>query len=339
MARYIHILCLVLVLTMSLVAQNTISISIDKDTVLVGDQFEVDLVLRASQIPDIASIDFMSWRVLENLVYQQDTTLLEKTSPAEIIGTNEWQVTDNYLSTPVEAMEGWFDNSNTISKKIKISIYDIGVFTIPAPVIVSKTGKQYPIMQSARIMVLPANLGAIQDSIGITAIKPIMAEPTSWKDYMIYFYILAFVLIAPFLIKYLFGKKKESEQEELIPEIIIPAHEKALTALHTLRNQELWQEGKIKKYQSSLTDIVRRYLEDRFEVNALEMTTDEITRSLKDKDFDTTHSSTLERILQIADLVKFAKAKPPEDINEQFMKEAISFVNSTKKIEVEPADD
>ena len=337
MIRKIKSILLFLCITIVAFSQNTISVTPRQDTILIGDHLIVDVVLKAENLNDIASIDFGSWRSLSNLVYRVDTNYFEKKTEVSFIGENDWKITDGYLGTPVESIEGWFVNGNTIKKPIKISIYDEGIFALPPPKIIHKSGRQYPSLETPKIMVMNADLGIPQDSISLMPIKPIIAEATTWEDYKTWLYILGFIILAPFLIKLLFRKKEvETIQEE--KEVYIPAHIKAMGALKSLRSKELWQSGNIKQYQSELTDIIRRYLGDRFDVNALEMTTDEINRELKKKDFDAKHGSMLQRILTIADLVKFAKAKPPVDINEQFMEEAVSFVESTKKIEIQTED-
>lgn len=334
MKEKIKYILLFIVLANVSFAQNSVSVTSNKDTILIGDHVTIDVVLRVDELNDLVSIDFTEWRDLFNLAYQGDTINLEKNTAAAIIGENEWGISDQYFSTPKEAMEGWFKNGNTVTKQVKISIYDYGIWVLPSPKIKNKSGKKYPVLEPARIWVLPANMAMSQDSIQLMPIKDIIEEGETWEDYLIWIYILGFILLAPLLIKLFWGRKKE--EEKIIEEIvIIPAHIKALSALESLKNKELWQTGNIKTYQTELTDIVRRYLGDRFDVNALEMTTDEISRALLNKDFDTQHSSTLKRILTIADLVKFAKATPPVEINAQFMDEAVAFVESTKKIEVQ----
>ncbi len=334
MIKEIKYILLLLLIGNIAFSQNSISVTAQQDTILIGDHLIIDVVLRTDNVNDLVSIDFTGWRDLINLAYPEDTINLEKNTAAVIIGNNEWGISDQYFSTPVEAMEGWFKNGNTITKQIKISIYDYGIWVLPSPKITNKSGKRYPELEPARIWVIPANVGMAQDSIELMPIKYIIAEGESWEDYKIWFYLLGFALLQPLIIKLFWGRKKE-EEITVEKEIIIPAHKKALTALQSLKSKELWQSGNIKKYQSELTDIVRRYLGDRFNVNALEMTTDEISRALRNKDFDTKHSVTLQRILTIADLVKFAKATPPLEINAEFMDEAVAFVESTKKEDVE----
>lgn len=336
--KYFYILLLLLIGNIAF-SQTSISVTPRQDTILIGDHLIVDVVFRTNDIQDIESIDFSGWRSLSNLVYSQDTINLEKETGITFIGENDWGVTDSYLSTRAGKMEGWFEKGNTITKSIKISLYDFGYWALPPPIINTKSGRRFPQLEPAMIIVFPADLRIAQDSIALMPIKNIIEEGETWEDYKIWLYILGFIILAPLLIKLFWGRKKEEEKEVVEEEVFVPAHEKALHSLKMLKNKEMWQSGNIKGYQSELTDIIRRYLENRFEVNALEMTTDEINRALKSKDFDTVHSSTLQRILTIADLVKFAKATPPVDINAQFMNEAILFVNSTKKIIEEKTED
>ena len=339
MKKTIYYILLLLLMGNVTFSQTSISVNPRQDTILIGDHLIVDIVLQTDNINDIESIDFTEWKSITNLVYYSDTINLEETTDLSFIGENDWGVSDSYFSTPVGKIEDWFKTENRLTKPVTISIYDYGLWSLPAPEIITKSGKRYPRIEPARVIVFPANLGMPQDSVALMPIKDIIEEAETWEDYKIWFYILGFILLAPLLIKLLWGRKKKEEVEVTEEEIFIPAHEKALTALNALKQKELWQSGNIKAYQSELTDIIRRYLEDRFEVNALEMTSDEINRALKQKDFDTKHSSTLQRILTIADLVKFAKATPPVDINAQFMEEAEQFVNSTKKIVEEKIGD
>ena len=57
---------------------------------------------------------------------------------------------------------------------------------------------------------------------------------------------------------------------------IRPAHEIALEELNKLDAEKIWQQGNFKSYHTSLTDIIRMFIEHRWQVNAMELTTDEI---------------------------------------------------------------
>ena len=90
----------------------------------------------------------------------------------------------------------------------------------------------------------------------------------------------------------------------------------------------------IKEYQTELTDIMRIYLSDRYDINAMEMTTNEIANDIKDANLSESLKNKLIDILTIADLVKFAKGVPDEEMHSKFLKDAVQFVNETKKVDV-----
>jgi hypothetical protein len=89
----------------------------------------------------------------------------------------------------------------------------------------------------------------------------------------------------------------------------------------------------IKQYYTKLTDIVRKYLEHRFNILAMESTSDEIFDSIKDiKIIESQAQGYLENLLRLADFVKFAKAQPLPDENENSWNNAYNFVLDTKFI-------
>jgi hypothetical protein len=103
----------------------------------------------------------------------------------------------------------------------------------------------------------------------------------------------------------------------------------ALEQLDTLRLKKLWQNGETKEYYSELTDILRMYIEQQFDIHAAEMTTDEILFNMKPIDINRKVVNKLSDILMIADLVKFAKAFPSPLDNEQVFNHSIDFVQET----------
>lgn len=130
--------------------------------------------------------------------------------------------------------------------------------------------------------------------------------------------------------------KKYFKKEDLIPKkviIKIPPYRVALKALTDLEDKKLWQAGEIKEYHSEITGIIRRYFEDRFFVQALEMPSSELLDEMKNVNemqpvFDTTKN-----FLENADMVKFAKFQPMASVNEEMMKQAYNIVRDTKQDE------
>lgn len=117
----------------------------------------------------------------------------------------------------------------------------------------------------------------------------------------------------------------------------LPPHEVARIALERLYVQRLWQAEKHKLYYSSLTDILRTYIDGRFGVGAMEMTSDEIIEAMRKVDIPQKSAMDLTDILRSADLVKFAKAMPEADENEAAYSAVWNFVEQTKP--VEPSED
>jgi len=130
-------------------------------------------------------------------------------------------------------------------------------------------------------------------------------------------------------------KKKKQKKGERKRVYIIPPHVKALTELHALEEKKLWQQGLIKEYHSSITEIIRRYFEDRFKILALESSTTEILEQLTRVVLPENIYRTINDFLNNADLVKFAKYKPLPVVNEEMMKQAVDVVENTVPVKFE----
>ena len=115
----------------------------------------------------------------------------------------------------------------------------------------------------------------------------------------------------------------------------IPPHIVANKALVELGHRKLWQKGKFKAYYTALTSILRTYISGRWGVGALEMTTDEIIAALRDVEMPSASRTDLIVILRTADMVKFAKAEPEAEENEENLNRAIYFVENTKLVDKE----
>jgi len=121
----------------------------------------------------------------------------------------------------------------------------------------------------------------------------------------------------------------------------LPPHVVAIRALEALHHRKLWQNGRFKQYYSELTDILRTYLAGRYGIGAMEKTSDEIIealRTLSEEELPKKASMDLTAILRDADLVKFAKAEPDAEQNENDYTKAYYFVEETKEQEEEPSE-
>ena len=111
----------------------------------------------------------------------------------------------------------------------------------------------------------------------------------------------------------------------------LPPHVVAIKALEALHHQKLWQNGRYKQYYSGITDILRTYIAARYGVGAMEMTSDEIIGFMHGVEgLPQKCAMDLTEILRNGDLVKFAKAEPDAEQNENDYWRAYYFVEETK---------
>ncbi len=134
-------------------------------------------------------------------------------------------------------------------------------------------------------------------------------------------------------------KHRPTAEPVVVKKKALPAHVVALKALEELGEKKLWQAGQFKVFHTELTDILRRYIEDRYHAPAMESTTDEILEELLELTMTQKSSyNNLKEVLQMADLVKFAKYEPLPDENQMVYMNARLFVEQTKESIVETAE-
>jgi HD superfamily phosphohydrolase YqeK len=101
-----------------------------------------------------------------------------------------------------------------------------------------------------------------------------------------------------------------------------------------LEQQKLWENNNPKEYHTQLVDILRIYMEERFGVNVMELTSDEILHKVALHKEMTSHRMLLSNIFYIADLAKFAKAQPTPQEHMAAMDYAKQFIMATKPVVV-----
>lgn len=171
-------------------------------------------------------------------------------------------------------------------------------------------------------------------------IKPIMSAPFSWMEFLTWTgmaigIIATLALLAFVLMKYVFKKKVPFIDHE--PEPLLPPHVVALKRLEQVKEEKMWQNGKIKEFYTEITDIIREYMDRRFGINAMEMTSYEILSLTKKNPEMEEVRQLLRQMLELSDLVKFAKFVPVEAENQRSMIDAFTFVEKTAP-EEHPSD-
>ena len=144
--------------------------------------------------------------------------------------------------------------------------------------------------------------------------------------------LLAAALIA--LAVWLIVRASKRKAEALKPKD--PAYIVALRELDKYRSDKYWAPDKQKAFYSGITDALKFYMDERFGVDAPEMTTAELFDALKsDKDITPEMYSSLKELFERADFVKFAKHIASEQENAAALPLAVRFVTTTYQTDLE----
>ena len=196
-------------------------------------------------------------------------------------------------------------------KKYGLTQFDSGKYAIPRlPILIN--GK--PVFSdSLKVEVNDVKVDTLKQRMyDIKNIATAESDSNWWK------YLLGLLLILGIAYVLYWYYKKYQKREKPVEIIFTSPIEKATTLLQQLETKELWQKGEIKSYYSELTDIARTYIEEEIKIPAMESTTSELIVSLrkvasqKKLKLSKETLENLEKVLQQADLVKFAKSKPLE---------------------------
>ena len=222
------------------------------------------------------------------------------------------------------------DGRLQLSQELTLTSFKDSLFAV-APIAVVSGGDTFWTEPMALNVIQPFE---VDSSLAITDIKDIEKAPIYWWG-ILRWILLVLTVIGLFVGAYygvLWYRKHFLKEEEVIePELLRPADEVALEKLDEIKAQKIWKDGKVKEYQTELTDVVREYIGRRFDVQSTEKTSDETLRAMKPL-IDKELFAKLSKMLQLADLVKFAKWHTTPDENEQALSTAYEFVNETREV-------
>lgn len=232
--------------------------------------------------------------------------------------------------TPIDTLS-LRDGRKQLSQTLTVTSFKDSLFFIPpmAFTVGEDTFYSEPLTLN---VIQPFEVDTTQNAI--TDIKPVYKAPIWWWGIFRWVLLalgLAGIAIGIFyLVRYMKKRKASVGEEESAPELLRPAEEVALEKLDKIKEEKLWQQGRVKDYHTELTDTIREYIARRFSISSQEQTSSEILSDMQPilKDEKELYAS-LKRMLSLADLVKFAKWNPLPDENEQALRSAYEFVNAT----------
>ncbi|MFT5215094.1 MAG: hypothetical protein ACI83H_000201 [Glaciecola sp.] len=255
-----------------------------------------------------ASIDSLSIKIGQELTYKIEVEV-DTTSLVVFPEGQTFQPLEMIESYQVEATK--MNDRFRLIKKYGLTQFDSGKYTIPRQKIV--IGDYEFLTDSLKVEV--NNIVVDTTKQALYDIKPIIEVDKSPSKWWLYFFgILLILALIAFLLYWFIWREKPLTEEEKVA--LLPPYERAKLALQALDNAHYLENNEIKAYYSDLTQIIRKYLDEKVYDRALESTTDQLINRLnilKDGnkiDINKDDIKNIETILKRADLVKFAKSKP-----------------------------
>ncbi|MCI9055564.1 MAG: hypothetical protein HFJ87_10570 [Muribaculaceae bacterium] len=188
------------------------------------------------------------------------------------------------------------------------------------------------------LKVLPVELDSLET---INPMESVVNPSRRWYDYIpewLWWALLGIAVAAAAIALFMLYRKNGT----LIVRHTKPVdpYEAAMTELTRLRERKLAESGREKEYYTHLVDILRTYLERRFAINAMEMSSTQILDTLRRNPETRDNQPRIKQILEIADFVKFANVRPMPDDNIKTFNNVVQFVEATKPApEPEPEAD
>lgn len=229
-----------------------------------------------------------------------------------------------------------------ITYHLSLQAFDPQPVTLPgfAYVYQGDTIKSNPLTFKVLPVELSPELGNPEDIENLT-IHPeesVVTIPSRWYDFIpgwAIWVLLGIVVIALGVVLYILYKKNG-------PKLFVarkpePPFDRAIRHLEELKASGKITTASSKVYFTELTDILRQYIDGRFGINAMEMTTTEILRRLRENKETRLTAEQIQQVLSLADFVKFAAVRPPQEDSLKTFNTVYRFVQDTKP-EPEPEE-
>lgn len=231
--------------------------------------------------------------------------------PGDDLDVSPFTVVDRSLEAPETGPDGIWE-----TLVLKLSVYEVGEFEIP-PVTVAwegpggATGEMTT--EPEYIQVQSVLSGEEQSPRQLRPPISVAARPVYIAG--VWLAVLLFLTAVWTAVVWIrrFRRRAAGTVDGTGPEPQVPAHEIALSRLDRLKTSEYLSRGQIKPFFVDLTEILKEYIGARFAFLAVEHTTDEIRRDIRTLVMAPAIRSDILEVLQLADMVKFAKYLPPDD--------------------------
>ncbi|MBR0167012.1 MAG: hypothetical protein IJQ13_09080 [Prevotella sp.] len=283
-------------------AQVSVEAEIDSIQIFVGQQAHLTLTAHAKEN---AKIEFPQFKPTEYI-----------TPGVEVLARRE-------LDTNQQ------DNGFVARSMVyTLTSFDDTLYYLP-PMTVKIDGKAYKSKSLAlKVLTIEVDTTNVEQFFGP---KDVQDNPFLWSDWSLSFWLSVLLLVLLVLCYYLYLRLRDNKpiiSRIRIVKRLLP-HQKAMKEIEQIKADKMVASENSKEYYTKLTDTLRKYIEERYGFNAMEMTSSEIIEKLTATQ-DETALSELRHLFLTADLVKFAKYSTLINENDQNLVNAIEFINQTK---------
>lgn len=285
----------------------------ERDSVLIADQllygFELDGVLEGTQL------------VLPQLPEKQDYRLMY---------LSPWKMDTVKVTKQGKGQPRLMD----LKGSVVISSFEEGLYDLPQIVVGRMTSDGVldtlvfdPMRLEVKTMPVDTATFVPHDIKGQIRYPVTFAEVMPWLGL---FWLSAMIIILAVCLVIMNRRRNDPAFERKDP-----AHIVALRKLDKYRGNKLWVPEKQKAFYSGVTDTLREYIADRYDIGAMEMTTAELFDDLKNTEVPEELAAELRELFDRADFVKFAKFVASDEDNASALPTAVKFVTSTYQADIE----
>ena len=288
---------------LSVKAQVSVEAVIDSIQIFVGQQAHVTLTTHAK---DNAKIEFPQFKPTEYI-----------TPGVEVLSNRELDAKPQ-------------DNGFVARSMVyTLTSFDDTLYYLP-PMTVKIDGQTYKSKSLAlKVLTIEVDTTNVEQFFGP---KDVQDNPFQWNDWSLSFWLSVVLLVLLALCYYLFLRLRDNKpiiSRIRIVKRLLP-HQKAMKEIEQIKADKMVASENSKEYYTKLTDTLRKYIEERYGFNAMEMTSSEIIEKLMAVQDDKALSE-LRHLFLTADLVKFAKYSTLINENDMNLVNAIEFINQTKQ--------
>ncbi|WP_027450277.1 hypothetical protein [Xylanibacter brevis] len=215
------------------------------------------------------------------------------------------------------------------SRSYVLTSFEDTLYYLP-PFVVKVDGKEYKTNKLAlKVLTVDVDTTNYEKYYGP---KSVQDNPFMWSGEWSAPFWLSFIIIILFSITYYLYLRLR-DNKPIIAKIkivkrVLP-HQKAMMVIEEIKADKMVMAEDPKDYYTKLTDTLRKYIEERYGFNAMEMTSQEIIERLMSTD-DPKSLEELKQLFNTADLVKFAKYSTLINENDANLVNAVDFINQTK---------